>query len=497
MSEEKNKVKSESKYEHSFEYIRRKLEGKKDSFGKLVKEVIRTGVCTHCGTCAAICSALEWDPIYDEPRLVGQCSGCGICYNQCPRTITNPEQLVGLFKTGYVTKSGIPEVIGGQDGGTVTSLLCYLFDENLIDGAVVTKENPNKPWVPLPQLITTKEEAIEAAGSIYSHSQTVDSLMDGIRNDMGSIAFVGTPCNIDAVFKMESSPLGMLKYFMRAHVFKIGLFCMDSFSHEALLPFFEKEGINLAEITKMDINKGRFYLYKGDTEVKSYKIKELDKFKSSSCNFCTDLAAENADISVGSVGSGPMKNTVLARSGIGVEIMEDAIKKGYLLSEPFSVENLNSVLFLARLKKVSQYTVLKRKVFIVKDIDREEPFKPRPELKEEAEVTRPFGTRKILRVTQKLNESQTATTITIENVIGYLLENLQIRVAIVEELFEKRPWSTTIKEIFPFESIQINYPLEIKDGKHVLGEIIIDISDSHKKLFFKKYSLKPKEKKSQ
>ena len=45
---------------------------------------------------------------------------------------------MGDFKTGYVANTNIPEVIGGQDGGTVTSLLCYLFDEHLIDAAVVT-----------------------------------------------------------------------------------------------------------------------------------------------------------------------------------------------------------------------------------------------------------------------------------------------------------------------------------------------------------------------
>ncbi len=494
MTNELNNEKS-SKYDYSFEYIKKKLEGSKDSFGKLVKEVIRTGICSQCGTCAAICPVLEWDPILGEPRLVGRCSGCGICYNNCPKVISDPIDLVGEFKAGYVTKTGIPEVVGAQDGGTVTSLLCYLFDEHLIDGAVTTKKDPNRPWVPVAQLITTKEEAIESAGSIYCHSQTVDALMDGVRNDIRSVAFVGTPCNIDAVAKMENSPSGMLKYFMRAHVLKIGLFCMDSFSHEALYPFFEKEGIDLREITKMDINKGKFFLFRGDDEVKSYKIKELDKFKASSCNFCTDLAAENADISVGSVGSGPMKNTTLARTGLGVEIMDDAIKKGYIIAEPFSVSNLNSVLYLARLKKVMQYNVKARRVFIVSDMDREEPFEELPELKEQVEIAKPFGARRMLRVDQKINEAKTGVNIAIKNVVGFLLEKLDVRVATVEDIFEKRPWKADIKELYPFESIQIQYPIEIKDGKPALGEIIIEIfSDTYGKIFSRKYDLGPKEK---
>jgi len=67
---------ADSKYKYSFEFIQKKLEGKKDSFGKLMKEIIRTGICTECGTCAAVCPVLEWDPITAQPKLVGKCTGC-------------------------------------------------------------------------------------------------------------------------------------------------------------------------------------------------------------------------------------------------------------------------------------------------------------------------------------------------------------------------------------------------------------------------------------
>ncbi len=497
MTENQPKEKQESsQYEYSFNYIQKKLEGKKDSLGMLMKEIIRTGICTECGTCAAVCPVLEWDHELGEPKLVGKCTGCGICYNQCPRTITDPIQLMGDFKTGYVSNTNIPEVIGGQDGGTVTSLLCYLFDEHLIDAAIVTMKDPENPWNPVAQIITTKEDAIKSSGSIYSHSQTVEALMDAIRQDYRSIAFVGTPCNIDAVDKMMSSPAGMLKYFMRAHVLKLGLFCMDSFAPEALYSFFDKEGVDLKQVKKMDINKGKFHLYYDpDKEpVKSYTIKQLDKFKSSSCNFCTDLTAENSDISVGSVGSGPNKNTVFARTGIGAEIIEDAAKKGYLKIEPFNAINLNAVLFLAKLKKVSQYNIQKRKVFIVKDTIEEEPrIKTKPEA-EKSKTTPELGARKFLRVTKDINEEENVLNISITNSVGYVLEKLKIRIVTVEDLFESRPWITTIKELFPYETIEIGYPLEEKEGKIIYGNVLVEAStDDFGKIFSKTFKLVPKE----
>jgi coenzyme F420-reducing hydrogenase beta subunit len=358
-------------------------------------------------------------------------------------------------------------------------------------------KDPENPWHPIAQIITNKDDAIKAAGSIYSHSQTVEALMDAIRADYRSIAFVGTPCNIDAVDKMTSSPAGMLKYFMRAHVLKIGLFCMDSFSPEALYPFFEKDGIDMTKIVKMDINKGKFHIYYDhDGEaVKSYTIKQLDKFKSSSCNFCTDLTAENADISVGSVGSGAKKNTAFARTGIGAEIMEDAADKGYLTIEPYNAINLNAVLFLAKLKKVSQYNIQKRKVFIVREpsVIEEPKIKTKPE--EEA-VVKPLGSRKFLSVSKDVNEAEKILKISLTNSVGYLLEDIKIRIVIVEELFEKKPWITSIRELFPYESIDIGYPLETVDNEIVYSNVLVEAStEKYGKIFSRTFKLAPKEEK--
>jgi coenzyme F420 hydrogenase subunit beta len=492
MTEQKSEDKSE--YSYSFDFIQKKLEGQKDSYGMLMKEIVRTGVCSECGTCAAVCPVLEWDDLAGQPKLTGRCTGCGICYNQCPRTITDPNQLIGEFKTGYVANTNIPEVIGYQDGGTVTSILSYLFDEHLIDAAVVTMKDPDNPWHPVAQVITNKDDAIKSAGSIYCHSQTVDALMEAVREDFRSIAFVGTPCNIDAVNKMFNSPAGMLKYFMRAHILTIGLFCMDSFAPEALYPFFKRDGVDLEKVEKMDISKGKFHLYydKDGEPTRSYKISELDKFKSSSCNFCTDLTAENADISVGSVGSGDMKNTVFARTGIGSEIMEDAAEKGYIEIEPFNAINLNSVFYLAKMKKVSQYNIQKRKVFIVRDME-QEAGEPKIETKKEEpdiDIQPIIDSRRALRVRKNVNEEDKTVELSVTNTIGFLLEDLKIRVASVDEVFERNVWVTKIKELFPYESIELDYPLEEEDGEVKLGKVLFEAStEQYGKIYSKTYKL--------
>jgi len=273
---------------------------------------------------------------------------------------------------------------------------------------------------------------------------------------------------------------------------------MDSFSPEALYPFFEQEGIDLTKVVKMDINKGKFHIYYDhDGEpVKSYTIKQLDKFKSSSCNFCTDLTAENADISIGSVGSGPKKNTAFARTGIGAEIIEDAAQKGYIKIEPYNAINLNAVLFLAKLKKVSQYNIQKRKVFIIKDSKAQS--EPKVESKPETEqaIVRPLGSRKYISVSKKIDEKEKVLNISLTNSVGYLLEDIKIRIVIVEELFEKKPWITSIRELFPYETIEIGYPLETVNNDIVYSNVLVEAStEKFGKIFSRTFKLAPKEEK--
>ena len=174
--------------------------------------------------------------------------------------------------------------------------------------------------------------------------------------------------------------------------------------------------------------------------------------------------------------------------------IEDAAKKGYIKIDPFNSINLNAVLFLAKLKKVSQYNVQKRKVFIVKDTNHEEPrIKTKPET-DKVKVSPELGVRKFLRVKKDLNEGEKTLNISMTNSVGYVLEKLKIRVVTVEELFESRPWVTTIKELFPYETIEIGYPLEEKDGKIIYGNVLVEAStEDYGKIFSKTFKLAPKE----
>src|SRR5271157_367336 len=150
----------EEQFAFSFDFLKKRLEGKKDSFGMLMRDVIKSGICTNCSACVSVCPILVWDEEMRQPKIDpnrGKCTGCGACYNQCPRTITDPELLVGDYLAGYVAKS-TDRAEHAPDGGVVSALLNYLLEEKLVDGAIVTKKSDSKPWWPEAMIATTKEE---------------------------------------------------------------------------------------------------------------------------------------------------------------------------------------------------------------------------------------------------------------------------------------------------------------------------------------------------
>jgi len=292
-----------------------------------------------------------------KPALKGKCTACGVCYNQCPRTITTESSLIGNVRDIFTAKTMLTEV-KGQDGGVVTSMLLYALEEGLIDSAVVTVKNEEEPWKPLPIIAQTREDILRSQGSIYVHSLTMETLMSAIKRGSRSIGFAGPSCNIDAVYKLQNSPYGLLHMFMRANILKMGLFCMDTFNYEGLKTFLTSKGIPLSDVKEMKISKGKFSV-KTDLE-HIFPLNDLDAFRNGSCTVCTDLTAEKADISFGGVGSKEGYTTVLARTGLGLELFKDAEDKGYIKIEPLEREGLERILRQARAKKVQMYMIKRR-----------------------------------------------------------------------------------------------------------------------------------------
>jgi coenzyme F420 hydrogenase subunit beta len=94
---------------------------------------------------------------------------------------------------------------------------------------------------------------------------------------------------------------------------RIGLFCMGNYSYEKLMKgYLEHEhGIDVSEVTKLQISEDVLHVYAGGKELLSAGIDEIEDYKRDGCKVCEDFVGLFSDISVGNVGSPEGKSSVM------------------------------------------------------------------------------------------------------------------------------------------------------------------------------------------
>jgi coenzyme F420 hydrogenase subunit beta len=328
-------------------------------FGNLIQEVVNKNLCMYCGACIASCPIdILFHSEKEEPIMRGTCAACQVCYYSCPRielpvaeieqqvfgrSRTAEEAILGIHVGAYSVKSKDPDVVKrAQDGGAVTSLLLYALDRKIIDYAVNSGLTSGKPWRPEPQIARTKEDLLNHAGSRYTPGGQVGGLAEvAIPNrsvvnfQEERIALVGLPCELQGSWRMGTHWIAAPK-LARNLVFTIGLFCSKVFDYQKMMVDYVqgKRGIDLNNVTKVNIKRNRLLVYTGDKLAIDEPVEALAGAAREECNVCVDYSAELADIAVGAIGSSPGWSTVITRSPRGDEILRGAVESGYLDMKP-------------------------------------------------------------------------------------------------------------------------------------------------------------------
>jgi coenzyme F420 hydrogenase subunit beta len=205
---------------------------------------------------------------------------------------------------------------------------------------VAGKGDAGTPWLPKPTIATTKEEIMAAAGTKYTLSPVVSVLKDAVReNGLEKLAIVGTPCQVTAIRKMQLYPFGA-RHIPDKIALTVGIFCTENFSYAGLRTVIEDHcKVPFDSVTKMEIGGGKFKVKAAGKEV-AIPIKETHKYEQDGCHVCSDLTAEFADISTGSIGTPDGWSTVFTRTTKGKALLAKAIADG--LFEKKSMDEFKS-----------------------------------------------------------------------------------------------------------------------------------------------------------
>jgi coenzyme F420 hydrogenase subunit beta len=328
----------------------------------LAKDIVEAGRCMGCGACVAVCPYDCLELVQGHPSLVKECKSCGLCAQACPRyefsqvqmenfvfgRSRKPDEPFGVYRRLAVAQATDGEILKTcQDGGVATALLVYALKNGQIDSAVVARSSREKPFYPIPKLASNFTEVLEATGTKYTCSPNTLLLTEACKQKKAKVAFVGTPCQVQAVRKMQAAGLTRQT---RCLEFLVGLMCSGCFTYEGLMENYIRDrlGVDLSGIKKMNI-KGKL-LVTTVSGVIGIPLAEIRKYQLKSCGACGDFSSELADISVGGVGLDGWTLTVM-RTEKGEELFSGAEQAGFLRVKYMEANTLNLLVRLSEKKR--------------------------------------------------------------------------------------------------------------------------------------------------
>ncbi|RPI02639.1 MAG: hypothetical protein EHM72_03710 [Calditrichaeota bacterium] len=323
-------------------------------------------LCTRCGTCIGICptQALSLDHAFFPKIDESLCIECGLCKAVCPGGEVRFAELEkttfgkaaesssfdGHVEQTFVGYAGNPAFrSGGAGGGAVTALAWHLLHSGQVDGCVVTRMNPQKPWLGEVFIARTWQDLLSSQQSKYIIIP-VNTILQELSKLEGRFAVVALPCQIHGLRKLQQKNLSIARKIKVI----IGLFCASSLEPLVAEEMLKIKGIPRDAIANFQFRGGRWpgriraILRDGGIKNLHYSnfkdgaINYLTYLYSPSrCQTCIDGSSELSDISVSDAWTRDNRgkyiyesqSRLLVRTPVGQATMTAAISAGDLIAE--------------------------------------------------------------------------------------------------------------------------------------------------------------------
>lgn len=355
-------------------------------FKDLIEEVHEKDICQECGGCVSFCSSVDYNVIsfvdgYSYPVFIqkDKCLECGICYCICPQTHILDDGLnqtykfsnysdmpIGFYEDIYSCQATDEEFLKyGTDGGVVNSIINYLIENKIVDGAIVSKVEA--PFSRTAMFAEKRDDLMKASGTkldISSHLSEIQKFCTYSRTipqlnhyKFKKLAVVGTPCQIYTVRCMQN--LGVTP--SENIEICLGLFCYENFLFDKTqIKKFEKDfAIKFENIKKINIREDLILKLKAEgsgERIVHIPFNLLSDYMRTACYACDDFTNIYSDISFGGLGSQEKYTTVIPRTKKGSEIFLKVRDAGVIKSLDIDKTKKSNMI-----KLISQFSLMKIK----------------------------------------------------------------------------------------------------------------------------------------
>ena len=354
----------------------------------MINQVIENDYCIGCGSCASVKDSpltiqLNDNGMYQAAikPLNAISSQSTILDKVCPFSDSSlNEDQIGqkLYaencqydsKIGYYLKTFAGHVNegifrdSGSSGGIGTWILSRLLEKDLVDYVIhIHSQSPTKndPRLFKYGVSSTIDQVMAGAKTRY-YPVEMSEVLEIVREQPGRYAIIGIPCFIKAVRLLMLQD----EIFHERIKFCIGLICGHLKSKQFAEMFAWQLGIEPKTIEKIDFRKKL-----PETSASAYGVEVTGKennqlttkisppvnemfgtnwglgfFKYKACDYCDDITAETADLTVGDawlpqyVKDNRGTNVVVVRNPILAEILEEGVKSNSLSLDEVGAETI-------------------------------------------------------------------------------------------------------------------------------------------------------------
>jgi len=326
--------------------------------------ILDKALCSGCGACTVICKkdcvSMKEDAGYNYPCIdTASCNNCGLCLKVCPgRRILDRLSAGGLTPLelrdsaiNYTACSADEDIrYNAASGGVISGISIFLLERGYIDGLICVKQDEDNPLLNIAFAAFNRQEVLQASGSRYSPVSACTALKE-ILHDGKRYAFIGKPCEIDALNELQKY-IPELEKKIRL---KISLMCACTPSRKGTLKLLKDLNIKPSEVRKLSY-RGNGWLGFFSVETKDglrYSMpyfqawnKYLSRFPCLRCAICDDPLGESSDITVGDAWDRKLLennsglSAVIVRTDTGRKYMELALDNNIIKADIVDTDDI-------------------------------------------------------------------------------------------------------------------------------------------------------------